>query len=438
MKKRHFLSLTLLIALSGNICFYSPVPANAQNSKPADASVVKISACTVEGEWGGKTGLRLEGCATQSARISHPQLDVAAPKIEVGFDDKRQFTKVTGSGGVNFAVTMPQKDGLATRIEAKCNNAVLERAVTGANTGARVLTLRGGVDGWYQVAGGIKNTLRGETVALTSRPGAAEALTANIEGGTDGVRIELPPPPAAVGETTNPVANRGPVIITAQSAVIRQQKDGISADAEGGTRGVRLEIKPADAVAGTDNLLNGAVVVTSRRAVVRQSEGLARFIGDAHAVSVGTAQKFDVAAEEISLARNASGVFDFIKTVGRAKVKLDLTQDKTAAPAPDKAATDKATLRPEYLEVEADSAVATLVKSQLVFAGNVRGFYRLPAQNAGSNQPAAPADYKFSGDRVVLIYKPGATDAAERWNIAFSGQTGAPVEIDVPVQLDVF
>ncbi len=437
MKKRNFLSLALLVALPGSVCFYSPVPASAQNARPADGAVVKISACVVEGEWGGKTGLRLEGCAGQSARISHPQLDVAAPKIEVGFDDKRQFTKVTAAGGVNFAVTMPQKDGPATRIEAKCNNATLERAVAGANAGARVLTLRGGVDGWYQVVGGMKNTLRGESVILTSRPGAAEALMANIEGGADGVRIELPPPPAVAGEPTTVVSNRGPVIIAAQSAVIRQQKDGIRADVEGGTRGVRLEIRPADAVAGTDNLLNGAVVVTARRAVVRQSEGTARFIGDAHAVSTGTAQKFDVAAEEISLARNASGDFDFIKTVGRAKVKLDLRQDK-AVPAPEKATSDKASLRPEYLEVEADSAVATLVKSQLVFAGNVRGFYRLPAQNVGANPAVAPKENKFSGDRAVLIYKPGADDPAQRWNFAFYGLPNAPVEIDVPVQLDDF
>ena len=433
MKKRHFLlSFTLLVAVPSGIGLLPTSAAQAQNAKPTDAAVVKISARDVEGEWGSQTGLRLEGSVTQPAHISHPQLDVAAPKIEVSFDDKRQFTKVTATGGVSFAVTLTQKgDGAqkiaATRIEAKCNNAVMERPTTGANAGARVLTLRGAVDGWYQIEGGSRNTLRGETVTLTSRPDAADALTANIEGGADGVRIELPP--AAAGANA---PNRGPVVLTAQNAVIRQQKDGISADADGGTRGVRLEMQSgaapavgATAVAG--GLMIGNVVVTSRRAEVRQKEGTARFIGDAHAVSSGAAQKFDVSASEIMLTRSAAGDFDAIKTVGRAKVKLDLPKEKVAP-----GAESKASMRPEYLEVEADSADAQLAKNQLVFAGNVAGFYRLPAQPAKPNQPAPPTDYPFSGERVLLSYTPGVADPAQRWNLHFNGREGAPVQIEVP------
>ncbi len=421
--------------------------------------MVKLSAQKAEGEWGEKQGLRLEGTVAQPARVSHPQLDVAAPKIEVNFDDKRQFTRVNATGGVSFAVTLKQqKDGPSTRIEAKCDNAMLERPTTGANAGTRVLTLRGGVDGWYQLEGGPRNALRGQTVTLNSKPGAAESLLANIEGGPEGVRLEVPPATAPVkggtgqGAPGSPpgaplVSSHGPVIITAQSAVLRQQKDGLSADVEGGERGVRMEIQPGANASGND-LVQG-VVVTSRRATVRQGEGAARFIGSAHAASIGGKGKIDVTADEIMLTRNAKGDFDLVKTGGRAKVKVDLSQLKAqpaAPPATAPAAPDgqndkqkKPAMRPEYLEFEADSAEAQLAKNQLVFEGNLRGFYRLPAQEAKPNQPPSPTDYPFVGQRAVLSYTPGAADPAQSWTFVFKGLPNAPVEIWAPAfQLDEF
>ena len=68
----------------------------------------------------------------------------------------------------------------------------------------------------------------------------------------------------------------------------------------------------------------------------------------------------------------------------------------------------------------------------------MRGFYRLPPQPAKPGETAAPTEYPFDGDRVVLIYKPGAAEPAQRWNIAFSGRPDKPVNIEVPVQLDAF
>ena len=440
MKKRHSMDFPAhCFVLAGSIIFGSVSPLLAQNAKGADSASVNIKALVVTGEWGSKQGLRLEGSAQQPARIIHPQLDVAAPKIEVSFDNQRQFTRVTTTGGVNFAVTLPQKSGPATRIQAKSDSATLERPTTGTNAGARVLTLRGGVDGWYQLEGGIRNALRGQSITLTSRPGANEALLANVEGGPEGVRLEVPP---AAGGTGTAATNRAPVVITAQNATIRQQNNNVNADVEGGTRGVRMEIPSIGTAAGAaGELLQGTIVVTSQRATVRQNEGMARFIGNARAVSTGSTQKFDVAANEILLARNAKGDFDVVKTTGRTMLKLDLPQAKPAAANAAATQDASANLRPEYLEVEADSAEAQLGRNQLVFEGNVRGFYRVPMQNVKPNPPSAAAqtDYNFVGHRVVLSYTPGVDDPAKAWNFDFRGQEGRPVEIQAPAfRLDDF
>jgi lipopolysaccharide export system protein LptA len=430
MKTPSVLTFLCGMAVGGSAFLSISSPAIAQNARGGESSMVKISAQVVEGEWLSPR-LRLTGTAAKPARVSHPQLDVTAPKIEVNSDDKRQLSRVTATGGVRFAITLPQKSGPATRIEAKADNAILERPTSGPNAGARVLTLRGGVDGWYQLEGGQRNALRGQNVTLTSRSGANEALLANIEGGAEGVRLEVPP---AGGGAPNNAANRAPVVIIAQNAVVRQQNDNLSADVEGGTRGVRMEIPSIGASGPAGELLQGAVVVTSSRAVVRQSEGVARFIGNAHVVSSG-ARKFDVTANEILLSRNAKGDFDLVKTTGRAKMKLDLPQEQPAkAPAADDK--DKGvSARPTYLEVEADSAEAQLAKNQLVLAGNVRGFYRVPAQ-AKPNQ-AAPVttstDHPFSGQRLVISYDPNAANPAQALNINFSSPLDQPpVEILAP------
>jgi lipopolysaccharide export system protein LptA len=388
-----------------------------------------ITAPKMTGRLGSKQGALLEGTAAKPAKISHPQLDVSAPRINVASDENYPIKNVAATGGVQFKVSLAQKNAPPVRIEAKCDNATLDR---GEKT--RVLTLNGGVDGWFQSGDGPRNQLRGQTVKITSQPDAATALIADIKGDAQGVRVDVPTPGKAA-----PGAK--PITITAQNAQLRQTQNGLDADVDGGTLGVRLEI-PAmaknAALGALNNGLNlGAVVVTSQRASVRQADGQARFTGNARAASSGEGtMKFDVSADELSISRATNGEIAAIKTTGRARMKLDLPPDNKDETKPDTKpaeSTNKIMFgRPNYLEVEANAATADLTKNVLIFEGDVKGFYRLTAtQGQTTTQAAPPIDYKFSSEQAVISYAPEAGSLARGLNIELTGKEQQP-QIELP------
>ena len=226
----------------------------------------------------------------------------------------------------------------------------------------------------------------------------------------------------------NAAPNAKPITITAQNAQLRQNKSGIDADVDGGTQGVRLEIPPLPKSDKTGALAMGAVVVTSQRASVRQAEGMARFTGNAHAVSSGEGQaKFDVTAEELNLSRTAAGAIDTLKTKGRTRLKLDLPPDANAKPLVN---TDKNSVsKPNYWEVEANMATVEIAKNTLTFEGNIKGFYRLSANATQTT------DYPFSGERAVIVYVPETGDIARDLKFSFEGQD--PTKIKDPKQVEI-
>lgn len=376
----------------------------AQNAGEANTNIdVKSGLVTI-----GPTAVIFDGTEAKPAHITHPQFDIKAPKIVVGVDKDRRPTGITATRGVQFKVSLTQQGGAPVRVEAKCDNAVLKRG-----NKSSTLTLREGVDGWFQIGDGARNTLRGKTVEITSQPEAAESLIADIKGDAQGVRLEVPPP-----------ANKpksGTVTLTAQNAIIRKTKDGILADADGGERGVRLEVPPLPKGSGPGGLTLGTVVLTSQRASVKQSDGTARFIGNAHAQSSDGPTKFDVTSSELIVTRNDNGGLDSLRTVGRSTVKLDLPQD-TAKPATTTSNNDNPFGRPNYLEIKADAATANLANNSLNFTGAITGFYRLAAKGPAG---ATPKDYPFSGETAMVSYTPDAGDGASGFNVQVKGRDDA-------------
>jgi hypothetical protein len=406
---------------------YSARPAHAQAKANAGDDTLTLKAQKATGQWGDKQGLKLEGTVAQPAHVIHPQLDVAAPKISVNFDDARQLKGVVATGGVAFKVSLAQKNAQPVRIEAKCDNATLDRGAT-----QRVLTLNGGVDGWFQTGNGPRNQLRGQTVKITSQPESETAFVADIKGDAQGIRVDVPPP-------GNAAPNAKPVSITAQNAQLRQTKTGLDADVDGGANGVRVEIPPMPPKPGAPPL--GAVVLTAQRASVRQADGAARLIGNAHAVSNTEGQaQFDVTADELILSRNAAGELNSLKNKGRAHIKLSLPPP-AAVPAAGvtgadgKAPPAKNKFSVNYMEIDGDAATADLATKTLTVQGKVQGFYRLApgsVANTGSAANAAPVNYKFSGDIVAVTYTPEAGSLVQSLKVIFNGTEGQQAVLELP------
>jgi lipopolysaccharide export system protein LptA len=319
-------------------------------------------------------GARLEG----NARIRSPQLDVAANVIAFDYSGS-QITEVRATGGVAIKVNLaPQGGGAATRIEAKSSEARLDPV-------QRTLVLTGKVDGWYQMEQGVRNTLSGSKATL--HYGDNKQLLATVEG---------------------------PVV-----ALIPAEN-----------------FDKATAI--------GTVKVTSQRLEVNTGNGTATFAGNARAVSTDGPNKFDVAAPSFVISRGDFGTIDTLTTAGRTLVKIDLPPDP-ARPAPGTAtitataattgsATGSATAgrknmdigRPTHAEIAADAVTVRRADSNLVFEGNVKGFYRL--EPAG----APPANHEFSGDRAVIKY---VLESAATANNPAGLQveiTGKPVTIEAP------
>jgi hypothetical protein len=223
---------------------------------------------------------------------------------------------VRALGNVNFKLNLvPRGGGAPARIEATCDSATL-------TTAERVLVLKGRVNGFYQIAGGARNTLRGD------------------------------------------------------AATLRYQGENLIADLTGG---VTVSV-PAETLGRPDAL--GDVTITAQRAQINQSDGSATFAGNARAISSGGANAFDVAAPRFTLTRGANGTISTLKTIGRTLVKLDLPPDPASAGTP---ATGSSVGKPTRVEVASDGATIERATSTATFEGNVKGFYRLIQIGAPQN-----------------------------------------------------
>ncbi len=428
MNTRNSRLVNLLVVPVFSCLFLPQVAARAQQGATKTVKIggnLNVEAGSVKLFTGAKQGALIEGTPTKPAHIwfpaadakEPPQLDVTSPHIEILSDKNNTLKGVVATKGVQFEVSLSQKNGPPVRVQAKCDNATLNRT-----DAARVLTLNGGVDGWFQSGDGPRNQLRGQTVTITSQPDAATSLIADIKGDTQGIRVDVPPD----GKSASGVK---PVIVTAQNAQLRQGKNGLEADVDGGTQGVRMEIPPQPKTGNASALAMGMIVLTAQRASVRQADGTAHLMGNAHAASNGEGQgTFDVAADEFTLSRKPDGEIDVLKSKGRTRLKLGLPPDANAKPLV--ATKNKIAFgKPDYIEVESNSATADLAKNTLIFEGDVKGFYRLPTANAPAATPSK--DYKFSGQRAIMSYAPETGDIARGLNVEVEGGTEQAV-IELP------
>ena len=340
-------------------------------------------------------GAILQGSAAKPARIKSPELDVTAVRIQFERSGE-SLRQVTAHTNVNIKLDLPSKAGSPSHIEANSNTATLEVA-------NRTLVLKGNVDGWYQVGDGGRNTLRGETVKLTFAEGD---ITAAIEGGARGVRIALP------AQTTG---------------------------------------------SGSPSAL-GSVVITAQKAFIEQRKGIARFEGNAYAVSNDAPTKFNLRARDFIIKRDPkTGALDNMKTVGRTHINLDLPAEApgpkkppatavagtaavsntaatgTNANPPTGAKPDKFTApslgRPTHLEVDADVVTVTRPNNLLmaVLEGNVTGSYRLATESGPS------PDYRFDGGRVEITELVDKADPKKsNFALDFSGAQDEQVTIKAP------
>jgi hypothetical protein len=297
-------------------------------------------------------GVRLEGTPAQPARVQTPELDVSAQVLAFDLAGK-SISEVRAQNNVNLKLNIPARAGGApARIEAKCASAVL-------TSSDRKLVLKGNLSGFYQIAGGVKNTLSGDSATLTFANGN---LLADLVGG------------------------------------------------------VSLSI-PAETLGRPDAL--GDLTITAQRARINQTDGSATFSGKARAISKGTGNSFDVSAAEFVVTRGADGTISTLKTTGRTLVKLDLPPE--AAPSNGANGDGKATVgKPTRVEVAADSALIERATSTATFDGNVKGFYTLaPATGTPQNfdfvgnravvryvAPAAGASGPLSGLSVQVSGAP--------------------------------
>lgn len=293
-------------------------------------------------------GVRLAANARGPARVRLPELDASASALALDLAGST-ISQVRALGSVNFKLNLaPRGGGAPARIEATCDSATLTPR-------DRKLVLQGHIKGFYQLAGGARNTLSGD------------------------------------------------------AANLYYQGDNLVADLTGGVT-VRV---PAETVARPDAL--GDVTITAQRAQINQGDGSATFAGNAHAISVGGANAFDVAAPRFTVTRGADGTIATLQTVGRTFVKLDLPPD----PLPVGEVTGANAIgKPTHVEVAADGAIIERATSTATFNGNVKGYYRL-------NQNGAPQNFDFAGTRAVIRYVPtaGGQNTLAGLNLQVSGAT---------------
>ncbi|WP_123580412.1 hypothetical protein [Abditibacterium utsteinense] len=330
-------------------------PAFAQTQKAAPKTPGNLN---VSGDLSYRpNGVRLEANSKGPARVTLPQLDVTARAIALDATGK-VISQVRAQNSVNLKLSIAPSNGTPARIEATCDSAVLTPRPL-------KLVLRGHLKGFYQIAGGARNTLSGDIATFTN-PGGN--LLADLTGG-----VSLVIPAQAAGDTAPGLLGQGTVTITAQ------------------------------------------------RAQVNQGDGTATFAGNAHAVSKGGSNDFDVTAPRFTLTRLADGTISTLQTTGRTLVKFDLPPG-ASKPAADASAPQKMSLgTPTHVEVAADGAAIQIPSSTATFDGNVKGFYRL-APASGAVPGSTPQNYDFAGTKAVIRYiKPTTPDTPADFNLDVSG-----------------
>ncbi len=339
------------------------LPLYAQTKAPASTGNFSYSAAKLTYR---SNGVRLDGTTAKPATVKSPQIDASAQAI--AFDlAGNSISQIRAQTNVDLKLNFsPKTGGKAARIEVKCASAVL-------TTATRVLVLKGNLSGFYQEEGGPKNTLKGDSAVLTF---VGDNLNVALEGGAQGVTLTVP--------------------------------------AQGF----------GNAAAGTP--ATGTITITAKDAKIDQSTGTARFIGNARAVSSGSAQDFDVSASEFLITRAADGQLSAMQTVGRTTVKLDLPPEpeKAAPAAPATPAKPKTNNigKPTRVEVTSDKADVNLQTSTANFTGNVKGFYRLqPTTGAAQN-------YNFAGDQATIRYDAKAAETGNGLSVDVTGS----VEVQAP------
>jgi lipopolysaccharide export system protein LptA len=282
-------------------------------------------------------GVRLEGTSGQLARVQSSQIDVTAQVIAFDYANNR-ITAIRAQRNVSFKLNTPGAQNV--RVEAQTNEATFDPIL---RNGQYTLVLRGNVRGFYEI-GGARNTLQGENATLRFGKQAAQDLTAEVSGGTEGVRLVLP-----------------------------------------------------SAASASNGLLTGTVTIQATRATVNQKEGVGRFIGNARAFSNDGANKFDVRAPEFVVTLGNVGgkrTFNGLSTTGRTSIVMDLPEPPAGNTATSGSGSSNVG-RLTHVEVSADSATALQSDQSLVLQGNVQGFYRLAGAAAG-------ADQRFTGNKAVI------------------------------------
>lgn len=153
-----------------------------------------------------ENGARLEGNATQPARVSSSELDVTADTIAFDFTQS-QIQQVRAIGRVHLRLDFAGKAGApTTHVKATSDSATL-------NPTKRELILDGNVDGYYQIGNGARTALAGTKATLNQTNGQLNAI---LQGP---VRLVIPPESAS-----NNMGALGTIIITSQNASIDQAK----------------------------------------------------------------------------------------------------------------------------------------------------------------------------------------------------------------------
>lgn len=365
-------------------------PAPSQSEAPPKWHADKITAT--------RLGIRLEGHAS----IATPEMSVTATTIELDTKGGNAISEVRAHQGVSLTMnTTPRGGGAAVGIDVHSDEATADLVKS-------TLLLVGHVDGQYTIGKGQPNTLHGSRATLTL---VNQNLNVDVEGGAEGVRLEIPPEPVkkapgpngAPPDTAPNPAAVGTVIITAQRATLQ------------------------------------AVLKQGNTPTTAPSTGTAHFTGNARAVSTDGPTKFDIAAAELVLTRAPAGTIDTLRTVGRTQLKIDFPPEQpkgpvtvAVPPAPgaepkpgDKTPNKVAMGRPTHVEAEADSATVQRPSNTVVLEGNVTGFYRLAPTAAENAEPADTAVYHFAADRANLSYvTEGTADNAEGLHVEVIGRPG--------------
>lgn len=302
------------------------VPVVAQTrpgaKRPASSVPFNYSAPKIIGR---ASGFRLEGTASDPARISSPQLSVVAPLVafDLSGNSAAPLSQVRASGGVSLRINAPAKAGAPkTTIESKSQSATLTAG------GARTFTLRleGNLSGFYQVGDGPKSTLSGEV--------------ANLQFGAGDFSADLQNPNITIpAETLSP---------------------------------------------GRPDAL-GELRVSAQRGQISQSGGSATFSGGARAVSSGGGAPFDLSATSFIVSRAPDGTLSTLRAQGKTVVKYDLPSEPNSAQPVSPSANSLG--KPTHVEVTSDGAVFDRATSKATFSGNVRGFYRLQSATGPRDFP---------------------------------------------------